>query len=93
MTDWKTELDALVKETMAFARGLRVEPPAPRTIVKPDPIPPMTAIDSEREQIRQCVANFRAHQQRFNREREDHASSEWGRIRASASRLVLPPSR
>jgi hypothetical protein len=91
MTDWKTELDALVKETMAFARSLRVEPPTPRTMVKPDPIPPMIAIHSEREQIRQRVADFRAHQQRFNREREDQASSEWERILASLRKTAGSP--
>jgi hypothetical protein len=73
MADWKTELDALVKETMAFAKGLRGETPMPRTIVEP----------SDREEIRQRVASFRAHQQRFNRELEEYASSEWRRILAS----------
>ena len=90
MTDWKTELDALVKETMAFARGLRVEPPTPRPVVKPDPIAPTITIHSEREQIRQRVANFRAHQQRFNRELEDQASSEWERILASLRKAASP---
>jgi hypothetical protein len=82
MADWRTELDSLVKETMAFAKNLRVEPSMPRTIVEPNRIP-LLGIESEREEIRQRVANFRAHQQRFNREREDHASSEWKRILAS----------
>ena len=63
MTDWKTDLDEFVKETMAFAKSLRVEPPMPRTIVEPDRIPPMKGIESEREEIRQRVANFKAHQQ------------------------------
>jgi hypothetical protein len=96
MADWKTELDALVKETMAFAKNLRVGPPMPRAIVlEPNRIaePPVKRIESEREEIRQRVANFKAHQQRFIRELEDHASSEWRRIRASASLLVAPPSR
>ena len=83
MADWKTELDSLVKETMAFAKNLRVEPPMPRTIVEPNRIPPVNGIESEREEIRQRVANFKAHQQRFTREREDHASSEWKRILTS----------
>ena len=83
MADWKTELDALVKETMAFAKSLRVEPPMPRTIVEPNRMPPVSRIVSEREEIRQRVANFKAHQQRFIREREDYASSEWKRILAS----------
>jgi hypothetical protein len=52
MADWKTELDSLVKETMAFAKNLRVEPPMPRTIVEPNQIPPVKGIESEREEIR-----------------------------------------
>ena len=67
----------------------------PRAIVpEPNRIPPMKrAYSAEREEIRQRVANFKAHQQRVIRELEDYASSEWRRIRASASLLVAPPSR
>jgi hypothetical protein len=83
MADWKTELDALVKETMAVAKTLRAEPPKPRTIVEPNLIPPVKGIDSEREEIRQRVANFKAHQQRFITAREDYAESEWKRMLAS----------
>ena len=91
MADWKTELDALVKETMAFAKRLRVEPPVPRTIVEPSRIPPVKGIESENEEIRECVANFKAHQQRFIREREDHASSEWKRLLASLREAAGSP--
>jgi hypothetical protein len=85
MADWKSELDALVKETMAFAKSLRVEPPMPPTLVELNRVPPVKGIDSEREEIRQRVASFQAHQRRFISEREDYASSEWKRILASAS--------
>ena len=80
MADWKTELDAFVEETMAFAKSLRVELPMPRTIVEPHRMPPVNRLESEREEIRQRVANFKAHQQRFMREREDYAASEWKRM-------------
>ena len=85
MADWKTELDAFVEETMAFATSLRVELPMPRTIVEPHRMPPVNRLESEREEIRQRVANFKAHQQRFMREREDYAASEWKRMFASQS--------
>jgi hypothetical protein len=58
MTDRKNDLDALVQETMAIAKSIRVEPPI-----------------SERDEIRQRVANFKAHQERLIREREDFAAS------------------
>jgi hypothetical protein len=85
MADWKSELNALVEETRAFAKSLRVEAPMPRTIVAPNRIPPVKGIESERELIRQRVANFKAHQERFMREREDYVASEWRRMRGSQS--------
>ena len=85
MADWKTELDAFVEETMAFAKSLRVELPMPRTIVEPHRMPPVNRLESEREEIRQRVANFKAHQQRFIRERKDYVASEWKRRLASQS--------
>jgi hypothetical protein len=85
MADWKSELNALVEETRALAKSLRVEAPMPRTIVAPNRIPPVKGIESERELIRQRVANFKAHQERFMREREDYVASEWRRMRGSQS--------
>ena len=91
MADWKTELDAFVEETMAFAKSLRVELPMPRTIVEPHRMPPVNRLESEREEIRQRVADFRAQQQRFIMEREDSASSEWRRILASLRKTAGSP--
>ena len=85
MADWKTELNALVEETTALAMSLRVEAPMARTIVAPNWIPPVKGLESERELIRQRVANFKAHQQRFMREREDYVASEWKRMLGSQS--------
>ncbi len=85
MTSWKTDLDALVEATTAFTKSVRVEPPLPRTIVEPNRMPPVNLNSSERGEIRQRVANFKAHQQRFIRERKDYAASEWKRMLASQS--------
>jgi hypothetical protein len=83
MSNWKTDLDALVDETMAFAKSVRVGPTMPRTIVGPNRMPSVNWMESEREEIGHRVANFKAHQQRFIREREDYAASEFMRMRAS----------
>jgi hypothetical protein len=83
VADWKTELNALVEETTAFAKSLRVEAPMARTIVEPNRTPSVNWMASERELIGQRVANFKAHQQRFIRERKDYAASEWKRMLAS----------
>src|SRR5258708_7789936 len=85
MTNWKADLDALVEATTAFTKSVRVEPPVPRTNVEPNRMPPVNLINSERDEIRQRVANFKVHQQRFIRERKDYAVSEWKRMLASQS--------
>ncbi len=76
-------LDMLVEETMAFAQSVRVDAPMPRSVVEPSRSPSPDWINSEREEIGRRVANFKAHQQRFMREREDYAASEFKRMRAS----------
>jgi hypothetical protein len=91
MADWKTELNALVEETTALAKSLRIEAPMARTIVAPNRMPPVKGIESERDLIRQRVANFKAHQQRLTREREDYVASEWKRMIASKS--ATPPTK
>jgi hypothetical protein len=84
MENWSDDLiNSLIDETMAFAKSVRVEPPLPRTIVERNRMPSVNWMSSEREEIRQRVANFKAHQQRFLREREDFVAAEWKRMRAS----------
>jgi hypothetical protein len=80
MTDWKADLRALVQESTAFTTSTRVEPPMPRTIVEPNRMPPVNLNNSERDEIRQRVANFKAHQERFARDREDFAASQMERM-------------
>ena len=80
MLDWKANLDMLVEETMAFAKSVRVESPIPRTVVEPNRTPSLDWMKSEREEIAQRVANFKA---RFIRAREDYAASEFKRMLAS----------
>jgi hypothetical protein len=79
MENWRDDLNSLVDETMTFVKSVR-EPPLPRTIVEPNRTPSVNWRLSEREEVEQR-ANFRAHQERFMREREDYATSLWKRIR------------
>ncbi len=81
----KEELERLVEQTMALAKSAREEPISVRppaflnaleeALAEPPSNPvqktfaPMTSPASEREEIKQRVANFRAQQQK--RERED----------------------
>ena len=76
-------IDTLVEETMAFAKSVRAEPPIPRTVVEANQMVSVNWMVSEREEIGHRVANFKAQQQRFIREREDYAASEFKRMLAS----------
>jgi hypothetical protein len=84
MTNWQVDLDALVEETMAFAKSIGVETLTPRTLMEPKRTPPANLNNSERDQIRQRVANFKAHQERFAREREEFAASLLKRMRGQS---------
>jgi hypothetical protein len=77
MVNWKADLESLVEETMRYTRS--IETPLPRAVVEPDRKPAVNWLSTEREEIRQRVANFRAHQERLMREREDYAASQWRR--------------
>lgn len=85
---WKQDLDALIESTMAFARDVARQqlPDAPAAIRTAEqalahtskPILPATTVASsvspfsERDEIRQLVNNFRVHQEKMAREREDY---------------------
>jgi hypothetical protein len=84
MENWRDDLNSLANETMTFVKSVRVEPLLPRTIVEPNWMPSVNWMLSEREEIGQRVANFKADQQRFIREREDYAASIWKRIKTAA---------
>jgi hypothetical protein len=82
--NWKLELDALVESTMAFARDVERRripdlPVAVRTAEqaladtpKPIPLPAAITPASERDEIRQRVSDFKAHQEKMARQREDY---------------------
>jgi hypothetical protein len=75
MTNWQAELDALMRETMRLTKSAGVQPVIPRAVIASHRMSPVTLNSSERDQIRRRVANFKAHQERFAREREDFAAS------------------
>jgi cytochrome c556 len=88
VVDWKLELDALIESTMAFVKDVKPQSISDLALVvrtaeqaladtsKPIPLPaavaPMTWLTSERDEILQRVSNFRAHQEKMAREREDY---------------------
>jgi hypothetical protein len=51
------------------------ETAAPLTIIEPSRLPSIGLLNSERDEIRQRISNFKAHQERFTRERQEYAAS------------------
>ena len=71
--------------------GAVVEPPKP--VSPPKPIPPARPDlrDDFQAEIKARVANFRAHQERFSREREAFCSATMAKVHASIKESELPP--
>jgi hypothetical protein len=80
MTNWQSDLNALIAETKAFTEMVDTEQTMPRPNGRLNRAAQINSIKSERDEICQRVANFRAHQQRFIREREDYAAAELKRM-------------
>jgi hypothetical protein len=77
----------------------RPHPSAATASSRPDPVLPerFTSIASQLElqrdmqtEIRSRVARFRAHQERFNRERQEYFSATLARLKASSARPLFP---
>ena len=73
------DIEAMLAETIA------VELPRPAQSARPEP-----RVDFQSE-IRARVANFRAHQERFNREREAYCSATMAKVHASLREDPVPP--
>jgi hypothetical protein len=91
MNEWMKERDLLIEETLAFAQGVAANAPkmasparqfetaqsfASSSLQSADVAP-----DLERAAILRRVANFKAHQQRFQREREDYFQKTMAKAR------------
>ena len=102
--NWKQDLDALIESTMAFARDVQRRPMPDLPVVirtaeqaladTSKPIPPIPTVwrTSERDEIRQRVDNFKAHQEKMAREREDYYLQMKARMLASVPTVVSLPT-
>jgi hypothetical protein len=73
------DIEAMLAETIS------VPPPKPVQSARPEP-----RVDFQSE-IRARVANFRAHQERFNREREAYCSATMAKVHAALREDAVPP--
>jgi hypothetical protein len=77
MTNSKIHIDVRVEETIALTKSTSVQsPPRPPTSVDPAQMPSVNL----RNELRDRVSNFRAHQERFARERQEFAASQLKRM-------------
>jgi hypothetical protein len=88
LMNWRQDLDTLIESSMAFAKDVRPQPisdpPIAMKIAEqaladtPIPVEPPVAIvpivwtTRERDEIQERVNNFRVHQEKIAREREDY---------------------
>jgi hypothetical protein len=63
----------------------------PREISRPAPLAHLELREDFQSEIRARVANFRAHQERFNREREAYCSATMAKVHASLREGEQPP--
>jgi hypothetical protein len=93
---WREELDALVKETMTLAETAKAPASLPKPVVPLELIelafkettPPASIRASEREHVRERVADFKKHQERLRREREDYYARTMSRARRLADGIA-----
>ena len=74
------DIDALLADTT-----IAVAPPKPAAAARPD-----VRVDFQSE-IKARVANFRAHQERFHREREAYCSATMAKVHAALREDAVPP--
>jgi hypothetical protein len=79
-------LEAVLAEEPTAPSPLPEAPsPLPEPKTWPARLPPMTLPPSERDEIKQRLANFKAHQLKMQAEREDYYSQTMARTRALAA--------
>lgn len=93
-----SDIKSLLAETLPAAQAPRdvsrevSREEIPREVSRPAPLARLDLREDFQSEIRARVANFRAHQERFNREREAYCSATMAKVHA-ALREGEPPTR
>lgn len=66
--------------------------PPPREVLMPTRLPPLKH-EGMREEIQRRVAEFRARQQLFHRDRDEYCKAMMAKVRAATERTDAPPAR
>ena len=89
------EIAALLAQKMPTSTPPAAAPApteTPRELSRPTPLPRLDLRDDFQSEIKARVANFRAHQERFNREREAYCTATMAKVH-EALREGHPPTR
>jgi len=100
------DIEAMLAEALDLTEPPPKVVVAPKA-VEPPPVPPMHAAEvpilqippavmqpgrsAYQNEIQARVANFRAHQQRFRKEREDYCAATMAKVQATLERFPAPP--
>ncbi len=63
----------------------------PPIAVSPQPVPPPRMASDFRSEMQARIANFRQHQERFEREREEYCAATLTKLRAAIRETAPPP--
>lgn len=106
---WIRERDALIAQTLAFVQsvsGRKDDVRQPDTaaaapvlaaqivsVQPPQPAPPPRVAGDFRSEMQARIANFRKHQERFEREREEYCTATLTKLRAAIHDVGPPRSQ
>ena len=86
------DIEALLAETPPAAQAPREvsREEMPREVSRPAPVARLDLREDFQSEIRARVASFRAHQERFNREREAYCSATMAKVHAALRETEQP---
>ena len=84
------EIVSVQAVTVAF-EPTRADPPPVAPPPQPLPVPPPQLAGDFRSEMQARIANFRKHQERFEREREEYCAATLTKLRAAIRDVAPPP--
>jgi len=86
------EIVSVQAVTVAF-ESPRADPPPVAPPPQPLPVPPPRLAGDFRSEMQTRIANFRKHQERFEREREEYCAATLTKLRAAIRDVAPPPAQ
>lgn len=84
---------AAVEIVAVEAVAVEIERPQAPLPPRPEPLPPPRASGDFRTEMQARIANFRKHQERFEREREEYCAATLTKLRAAIRDASGPPAK